>query len=109
MARDRAFPFSNFFATISTRFEIPVNTLIGVLVLDFLLGLIVLGSDYGFQAIVSCGGICIQVGYLVPILVLLVRGRKVLPQRKEFDLGRLGYAVNIFSAGWSLLIIVMLL
>lgn len=108
MARDKAFPFSSWFAHISDRFEIPLRTLTGVLIIDFILGLIVLGSDYAFQSIVSCGGICFQLGYSIPIMVLLVRGRKVLPARPNFDLGRFGYAINIISVAWSLLIIVML-
>ena len=109
MARDTAFPFSSWFAKISDRFDIPLRTLTGVLVIDLILGLIVLGSDYGFQAVVSCGGICFQIGYTVPIVVLLIRGRKVLPPHPNFDLGRFGYAINIISVCWSSLIIVMLL
>ena len=109
MARDKAFPFSSWFANISSRFGVPLRTLTGVLVIDLVLGLIVLGSDYGFQAVVSCGGICFQLGYSIPIIILLVRGRKVLPARPNFDLGRFGYAINIVSVGWSSLIIVMLL
>jgi choline transport protein len=109
MARDKAFPFSAWFSKISDQFGIPLRALTGVLVIDLILGLIVLGSDYGFQAVVSCGGICFQIGYTIPIAILLVRGRKVLPPHPNFDLGRFGYAINIISVGWSSLIIVMLL
>jgi choline transport protein len=109
MARDKAFPFSSWFARISDRFDIPLRTLTGVLVIDLLLGLIVLGSDYGFQSIVSCSGICFQIGYAVPIATVLIRGRKVLPPHPNFDLGRFGYAINCISVAWSLLIIMMLL
>ncbi|PMD32461.1 amino acid transporter [Hyaloscypha variabilis F] len=108
MARDAALPFSSYFSKISTKFDIPLRALTGVLVIDLLLGLIVLGSDYGFQAVVSCGGICFQVGYAIPIVTLLIRGRKILPPHPNFDLGRFGYAVNIISVAWSALIIVML-
>ena len=108
MARDFAFPFSEWFAKVSTRFGIPVRALTGVLILDMILGLIVLGSDYAFQAIVSCGGVCIQIGYVIPIIILLVRGRKVLPPHPNFDLGRFGLVINVLSVGWSSLIITML-
>lgn len=87
----------------------PLRTLTGVLVIDFILGFIVLGSDLAFQSIVSCSGICFQLGYSIPIVVLLVRGRGVLPARPNFDLKRWGYVVNIVSVCWSCLIIVMLL
>ena len=109
MARDKAFPFSSWFATINERFGVPLRTLTAVLIVDLLLGLIVLGSDFAFQSVVSCSGICFQVGYVIPILILLFRGRKVLPDRPNFDLGKFGYAINIISVGWSILIIVMLL
>lgn len=109
MARDKAFPFSSWLAEISPRFDVPLRTLTGVLVIDLLLGFIVLGSDLAFQSIVSCSGICFQLGYSIPILILLFRGRDVLPARPNFDLGRFGYVTNIISVGWSSLIIVMLL
>ena len=108
MARDFAFPFSEWFAKVSTRFGIPVRALTGVLILDMILGLIVLGSDYAFQAIVSCGGVCIQIGYVIPIIIILVRGRKILPPHPNFDLGRFGLLINVLSVGWSSLIITML-
>jgi choline transport protein len=108
MARDFAFPFPEWFANVSPRFGIPVRALTGVLVIDLILGLIVLGSNYAFQAIVSCGGVCIQVGYVIPIIVLLIRGRKILPPHPNFDLGRFGLFINIVSISWSLLIITMM-
>ena len=62
-----------------------------------------------FQAVVSCGGICFQIGFTVPIVVLLVQAWKILPPHPNFDLGRFGLVVNIASVLWSGLIIVMLL
>lgn len=109
MARDNALPFSPFFSKINKTFDIPLRTLTAVLIVDIILGLIVLGSDVAFQAIVSCGGICFQIGYVTPIIILLIRGRKILPARPNFDLGKYGYAVNILSVCWSLMMIVVLL
>lgn len=70
-------------------------------------GLTVLGSDLAFQSIVSGGGILLQIGYVVPVLVVLIRGRQVLPPRPHFDLAGWGYLVNFISVGWALLTIVM--
>lgn len=97
--------FSKWFATVSMRFEILVRTLTRVLIIDMNLGLIVLGSNYAFQAIVSCGGVCIQVGYVIPIIIVIIRGRGILPPYPNFDLGRFGICINTISIGWSLLII----
>ena len=46
-----------------------------------------------------------QIGYVAPVIVVLFRGRKILPPRPNFDLGRWGYAVNIISVCWSVLVI----
>jgi choline transport protein len=46
---------------------------------------------------------------MTPVLVVLIRGRKILPARPYFDLGRWGYAVNIISVCWSALTICMYL
>jgi choline transport protein len=109
MARDKAFPFSEYFATVNKRFGIPLRAMIAILVIDLIIGLIVLGSDYAFQAIISGGGVTLMTGYTVPIIVLLYRGRGVLPPRPNFDLGRWGYPINIISVCWSSLIIMMYL
>lgn len=55
----------------------------------------------------SSGGTLLQIGYVVPVIVVLCRGRQVLPPRPHFDLGRWGYLVNGLSVGWALLTIVM--
>jgi len=38
---------------------------------------------------------------------VLCRGRKILPPRPHFDLGKWGYPVNIISVCWSIIIILM--
>ncbi|KAK0119256.1 hypothetical protein ONS95_008107 [Cadophora gregata] len=104
MARDRAFPYSSYFATVDKRFGIPLRAMIAILVIDLIIGLIVLGSDYAFQAIISGGGVTLQVGYVTPIIIVLVRGRKILPARPNFDLGSWGYLINVISVCWCMLV-----
>jgi choline transport protein len=99
--------------------------------LTFFQGLVVFGSNYAFQAIVSLGGVAIQIGYLTPVLMvrallailipcmfrntnqafdkLIIRGRSALPPSQYFNLGKFGLVVNITSVCWSSLIIVILL
>ncbi|KAF1985297.1 amino acid transporter [Aulographum hederae CBS 113979] len=109
MARDSAFPFSPYFATVNKRFGIPLRAMLAIVVVDLIIGLIVLGSDLAFQSIISGGGVTLQIGYMTPVLIVLIRGRKILPPRKHFDLGRWGYAVNVASVCWSSLVIMMYL
>ena len=105
MARDRAFPFSDYFAHVSTRFMMPFLAMIGFIVLNLLTGLLVLGSRLAFYAIISGGGITLQVSYCIPILCVVLRGRQHLPPRPHFDLGQWGYPINIVSLLWSVVVV----
>ena len=105
MARDRAFPFSDYFSKINPHFLMPLRAMMAVLVVDVLVGLLVLGSDLAFYAIISGGGVTLQLSYCIPILCVVCRGRSILPARPNFDLGKWGYAVNIISLLWSVIVV----
>jgi len=107
MARDRAFPYSAYFAKVNERFGIPLRAMVAIVVIDLIIGLIVLGSDLAFESIISGGGVTLQIGYVTPVIVVLCRGRKILPPRPNFDLGKWGYPINIISVCWSMIVIVM--
>jgi choline transport protein len=107
MARDRGFPFSNYFSVVNKRFGIPLRAMGAIIGIMLVIGLIVLGNDLAFESIISGGGVTLQIGYVTPVIVVLIRGRKILPPRPHFDLGKWGYTVNLISAGWSLLTIAM--
>ena len=105
MARDKGLPFSDYFSKITH--HIPLRTMVAILGVELVIGLIVLGSPYAMQAIISGGGVTLQIGYVTPVLMVLIRGRKILPARPHFNLGRWGYPINILSCCWSCLVIVM--
>ncbi|KAF7627907.1 amino acid/polyamine transporter I [Aspergillus flavus] len=108
MARDHALPWSNFFFRINHKLETPLHSTLLVVAAELALGFVVFGSNYAFQAIVSMGNAAIQLGYLIPTLVLLVSGRKALPGERAFSLGRLGLAINVLSVCWTTIIVIML-
>ncbi|KIW96236.1 uncharacterized protein Z519_03304 [Cladophialophora bantiana CBS 173.52] len=105
MARDRAFPYSDYFAQVNKRFQMPLRAMMAFIVLNLLTGLLVLGSSLAFYAIISGGGVALQVSYCVPILCVVLRGRQHLPPRPHFDLGRWGYTVNIAGLLWSIIVV----
>ncbi|OAL26900.1 hypothetical protein AYO22_03844 [Fonsecaea multimorphosa] len=105
MARDRAFPYSDYFAQVNKRFQMPLRAMMAFIVLNLLTGLLVLGSSLAFYAIISGGGVALQISYCVPILCVVLRGRQHLPPRPHFDLGRWGYAVNVAGLLWSIVVV----
>ena len=104
MARDRALPFSEYFSVVNKQCSIPLRALMAFIVLNILTGTLVLGSELAFYAIISGGGIALQVSYCVPVLCVVLRGRDKLPPRPHFDLGRWGYTINIVSLLWSIIV-----
>ncbi|KAF5695538.1 choline permease [Fusarium mundagurra] len=77
------------------------------MVVEVIIGLISLGSDLAYNAIVSGAGVCFALAYAIPVMVALVRGRSILPPRPHFDLGRWGYLVNYISVVWACLTVVI--
>ncbi|CAG9978447.1 unnamed protein product [Clonostachys byssicola] len=108
MAKDRAFPFSDRLIKINKRLQTPLNAIFTTIGFQIMIGLVVFGSRNAFETIVSLGGVAIQIGYFVPVALLLLKGRSVLPADRAYNLGRFGYAINIGAVCWAALIIIML-
>ncbi|SJX63284.1 related to Choline permease [Sporisorium reilianum f. sp. reilianum] len=101
-ARDRGLPFSRVLSRISAHSQIPIPALIFTTAWVVIFGCVYLGSSSALNAILSSSVVLLQLSYIVPIALLLVRGRKVLddatPEKRHFDLGpRLGPVVNAFA------------
>lgn len=95
MVRDRGMPFSEFFAKIDGRTHVPSRTIGLCFVFNLLFGSLYLGPTVAFNAYVASTTIFLNVSYAMPVVVLLVRGRKILEREtKGFGLGRYGYAAN---------------
>lgn len=101
-ARDRGLPFSRVLARISSKEEVPIPSLIFTTIWVIVFGCIYLGSSSALNAILSSSVVLLQFSYIIPIILLVARGRKVLDQdnnqKRRFNLGPyLGPAVNLFS------------
>ncbi|KAF5675052.1 choline permease [Fusarium circinatum] len=107
MAEDRAFPWSHRLQKIDPKLQIPLNFIFAIMVVEVIIGLISLGSELAYNAIVSGAGVCFALAYAIPVTVALVRGRSILPPRPHFDLGRWGYFVNYVAVAWAMLTIVI--
>ncbi|KAI1778092.1 amino acid transporter [Hypoxylon cercidicola] len=90
------------FAHITPGLDVPVRTIIFTFVFNVLFGLLYLGPSVAFSAYAASCTIFLNVSYVFPVVVLLIRGRGVLEHfRSEhtyFALGRSGWALNIVAA-----------
>ena len=108
-ARDKGFPFQQFLTNVSPKWQVPVNAIITVVIIQMLIGTINFGNTTAFQAIVSLATIAILFTYLVPpALMLLYARRNMKIQYGPFKLGRFGIFLNIISCGFTFLFFVLL-
>ncbi|KAJ3530688.1 hypothetical protein NM208_g9215 [Fusarium decemcellulare] len=78
MARDKGVFFHGYFSHISPTLEVPVRTIMLTFVFNAFFGLLYLGPTVAFNAFISSCTILLNASYAFPILVLIVRGRKIL-------------------------------
>lgn len=102
MARDKGIVYHKYFAHITPRLDVPVRTIIFTFVFNVLFGLLYLGPSVAFSAYAASCTIFLNVSYVIPVVVLLLRGRAVLKQYQSentyFTLGRSGWVFNIVAA-----------
>jgi amino acid transporter len=105
-ARDGAIPGKKWFGATNEKLGIPLWGLVLSTVVDALLGLIYFGSTAAFGSFTGVATICLSCGYGLPILVSVLRGRKMV-KHSTFSLGRWGYTINIICLLWIVLAIVL--
>lgn len=108
LAADGGLAFSGFFASETPRFNVPVPAITLNTFFVIVFGCIYLGSNAALQAILSASVVLLQISYVIPILLLLVRGRKMLDTvcfhvgPRHFNLGKAGYIINAWAVLFAL-------
>ena len=108
-ARDNGLPFSDFFAFVNPRYNIPIRTIILVSMVVALLGLINIASTTAFNAITSLSTLALYISYLIPVVLLVIK--KVQGQHIPYGpwkLGRFGLLINIFAIAYGVFIVIFL-
>lgn len=108
-ARDQATPFHQYLSHVHSRRQIPVRSVVLVVILQALLGLIYLGNDTAFNAVLSMAAIALYLSYLLPIIYMLLFGRqKFRPSDYgPFKLGKtLGPILNVLGCIWMSVVII---
>lgn len=97
-ARDKGLPFSSTFSRVHRGLGLPLPAIFLTAFIDVLLGCIFLGSTSAFNAIASASIVALGVSYAIPIIILCLRGRHVLPADRVFKLpDTVGWIVNLVS------------
>jgi amino acid transporter len=107
-ARENGIPFSGFMSRINEYWRLSVNAICFCTGMLFCLGLIELGSSTALNAILGGLILCLYSSYSLAIVGLLISRRKPFQEPHYFNLGKLGFFVNIISVGWSVMMIVWL-
>ena len=105
-ARDGAIPGYKIWRKVDKRFDIPLGGLVLSTVIDCLVGLIYFGSTAAFNSFTGVATICLSTSYGLPILVSVLRGRKLV-KNSTFSLGKFGLVINIITLCWIVLAIVL--
>lgn len=109
MARDKGIFFHDFFSHLHPKWNVPIRTIMLSFVFNVLFGLLYLGPAVAFNAYISSCTIFLNVSYAFPVIMVLIRGRKVLDQfqtaETPFKLGRIrGLILNWISATYVVFI-----
>jgi amino acid transporter len=102
MARDGAFPGSNYLAYITKSTKVPLGAILITLVLNILFLLLNLVNTTAFIATTSLAVFGYQISYAVPLLLRATSGRHGF-KRSDFNLGALGAPVALACGIWLLL------
>lgn len=105
MARDRGIVFHEFFSHIQSGLNVPVHAILFCYVFNASFGLLYLGPTVAFSAYIASCTIFLNISYAVPIIILLIRGRKSLgehqSERTPFKMGRRwGLVVNAIAISY---------
>ncbi|KLT45653.1 amino acid transporter [Cutaneotrichosporon oleaginosum] len=105
-ARDRGLgPLSPYLSPIHHKLMVPAWSIVFVTLWVFVFGLIYLGSSIALNAILSAAVVLLQISYMVPIVVVLVRGGKTAyaGHSKTWGLGRWRVPINVGAISFGLL------
>ena len=105
-ARDGAIPGYKWWKKVDKRFDVPLGGIILSTIIDCLVGLIYFGSSAAFNSFTGVATICLSTSYGLPILVSVLRGRKLI-KHSTYSLGKFGFAINVATLVWIVLAIVL--
>ncbi|EEP81302.1 conserved hypothetical protein [Uncinocarpus reesii 1704] len=107
-ARDNALVCSNFINRMHPTLHVPVWAILANCFVIFIIGCIYLGSSTAFNALIGTGLVLQQITFSIPIALVLYRKRasRWLPSDRKFNLGLFGWAANVVTCAFGILVLV---
>jgi choline transport protein len=99
-SRDGALPFSNTWAKVNHRLQMPMNAQLAVTAIVAALGCLYLGSSTAFNSLLGSAVTINNCAYLVPILTNLLTGRRNMYKGVFHMAGYTGFIVNTVTVCW---------
>jgi amino acid transporter len=99
-SRDGALPFSDTWAKVNHRLQMPMNAQLAVTAIVAALGCLYLGSSTAFNSLLGSAVTINNCAYLVPILTNLLTGRRNMYKGVFHMSGYTGFIVNIVTVCW---------
>lgn len=107
-ARDRATPGHEYLSYVNPKLPVPVHAVLFTVASQAFLGLLYLGNETAFNAVLSMAIIGLYLSYILPIAYMLIYGRN--PQKQDLGYFRLspwlGIALNSISMAWMILVMI---
>lgn len=109
LAQDGGLFGAKYLASIHPKLDVPVWSLVANAVVVLILGCIYLGSSVAFNAIIGCSIILQMISYCVPILLLMMPGKReeCLPANRAFKVPKwVGLGANTVVVGFTVIEVV---
>jgi choline transport protein len=101
-ARDNGLPFTRWVAHVHPTMQVPANAVALTCGITMLLGLINIGSDAAFNAIISLQIVALMASYLISISCVLYRRLTNTLPHARWSLAKFGIPINIFGIAYAL-------
>ncbi|KAF2432175.1 putative amino acid transporter [Tothia fuscella] len=107
-AKHNGYAFSSRLGHVDEKSQIPINAVLATAAVTILLCLLMLGPATAMSALFNSIFLSTWADYGMPIWLLILQGRQILPEDRYLHLGRLGLAINVVAVAWQLLLAIFL-
>ncbi|KAL2068433.1 hypothetical protein VTL71DRAFT_16531 [Oculimacula yallundae] len=107
-AKHGGLPFPRWFGYVNPKTQIPENAVYFTTILSTLVCLLAFGPSTVLNGVFGAGGVCFFFSYGMPIWLSVASGRKRLSPDRYFNLGKLGFPINVLAIIWQFISVVCL-